>query len=172
MTESEMAAQQNRDEGILLSAPVVMDLIEAVHEKGAPFRFQARGHSMTPAIRDGDTITLSPLGDLLPGRGDVLAFRHPNQLQMLVHRVQRIRGNLFLIKGDNCSAADGWIPAENLLGFVTRVERNAKARFWPNRLKPHFWSTIYLFIYPAWPPMRRRMVRIWRRLQKAIRPVK
>ena len=160
---------KNMDEGISLSSPVIMELIEAVHEKGAPFCFQAWGPSMTPAIRAGDAITLSPLGGLEPRRGDVLAFRHPVYPQMLVHRVLRKKRDCFFIKGDNCSAADGWIPAENLLGFVTRVERNAKARFWPNRLKPHFWSTIYLFIYPAWPPMRRRMVRIWRWLRKAIR---
>lgn len=160
---------ENKDEGISLSAPVIMELIEAVHEKGAPFRFQARGYSMTPAIRDGDHITLAPLGNLLPGRGDVLAFRHPQRPQMLVHRVLREKGKCYFIKGDNCSVADGWIPAENILGIITRVERNGKARFWPNRLIPSFGTSLYLFFYSFWPPVRRRLVRIWRRLRKTIR---
>ena len=69
-------------DGISLSAPVIMELIEAVHEKGASFRFQAKGYSMTPAIRNGDVITVSPLRDIEPRRGDVVAFRHPDRPQL------------------------------------------------------------------------------------------
>jgi hypothetical protein len=162
----------NKDEGFSLSAPVIMELIEAVHERGCTFRFRARGYSMTPAIRDGDVITLSPIGSKMPGRGDVLAFRHPERAQMLVHRVLRKQEKCYFIKGDNCSEADGWVPAENLLGVITRVERKGKARSWPNRSKLSFWSEIYLFLYPLWPPVRRRLVRIWRRLRKLIHPGK
>lgn len=160
---------EHKDEGISLSAPVIMELIEAVHEKGAPFRFKANGYSMTPAIRNGDIITVSPLANLSIKRGDVVAFRHPERPQMLVHRVLRKKGDHFLIKGDNCPTVDGWIPAENILGLITRVERNGKARFWPNRSQPYFWLTLYLSLYPFWPPVHRQLVRIWHRLSKAIR---
>jgi signal peptidase I len=165
-----METCEYRDEGTSLSAPVMMELIEAVHEKGASFRFQAGGYSMTPAIRDGDIITLSPLGSRMPGRGDVLAFRHPERPQMLVHRVLRKKGNRFFIKGDNCSEADGWIPAENLLGLVTRRERQGKMLFWPNRSAPSFWTTLYLSVFPGWPPWRRRLAWTWRRLRKIVKP--
>jgi signal peptidase I len=167
-----MSALEYRDEGISLSAPVVMDLIEAVHEKGASFRFQARGFSMTPAIRDGDIITVSPLKNLLPRRGDVLTFRHPDRPQMLVHRVLRKKGNDFLIKGDNCSAADGWIPADHILGLITRVERHSKSRFWPNRSEPSFWTNYFLLFYPVWPPTRRVLTKGWHRLRKIIFPAR
>ena len=122
-----------RDEGISLSAPVIMELIEAVHEKGASFRFQAKGYSMTPSIRNGDVITVSPLRNIVPRRGDVVAFRHPERPQMLVHRVLHTQIKKYFIKGDNCPEADGWIVAENILGVITKVERQGKARFWPNR---------------------------------------
>jgi signal peptidase I len=171
VTKADLIAE-TKDEGTSLSAPVIMELIEAVHEKGAPFRFPARGYSMTPAIRDGDTITVSPLKGMTPGRGDVIAFRHPNQLQLLVHRVLKKSGNRFLMKGDNCPVSDGWIPVENLLGIITRVERQGKDRFWPNRSEPDFCSTIYLFIYPAWPPVRRVIFKSIRRLRKMICPGK
>ena len=151
---------EEKDEGISLSAPVIMELIEAVHEKGAPFRFQARGHSMTPAIRNGDNITLAPLGDIPIGRGYVLAFRHPERPQMLVHRVLRKKGDRFLIKGDNCFEADGWIPAENLLGLVMRVERQGKLVYWPDR--SHVWAYFYFRLYTLWPPVRRRLVQVYR----------
>ncbi|MBN1663791.1 MAG: S24/S26 family peptidase [Deltaproteobacteria bacterium] len=156
------------DNGISLSAPVIMELIEAVHEKGAAFRFQASGYSMTPAIRDGDVITVSPLKDIIPGRGDVLAFRHPEQPHMLVHRVLRKRGNHYLIQGDNCPGADGWIPAENILGLITCVERQGTVRFWPNRSKLSFWSNLYLSAYPLWPPLRRKLLGILRFLKRIV----
>jgi signal peptidase I len=161
-----------RDEGILLSAPVIMELIEAVHEKGASFRFQARGYSMTPAIRDGDIITVSPLQDFLPRRGDVLAFRHPEQPRMLVHRVLHVEKRKFFFKGDNCPEADGWMPAENILGLITKVERQGKARFWPNRLRLSSWANFYLVLYPLWPPVRRTLSKIGRRLRRSVKPGK
>ncbi len=153
------------EEGISLSAPVIMELIEAVHEKGASFKFQARGYSMTPAIRDGDVITVSPLKDILPRRGDVLAFRHPERPQMLVHRVLHTKAKKYFIKGDNCSEADGWVPAENILGLITNVERQGKVRFWPNRSQPSFGSNAYLLFYPLWPPVRRALAKAKRRLR-------
>lgn len=161
-----------REEGISLSAPVIMELIEAVHEKGASFRFQARGHSMTPAIRDSDVITVSPLGEIVPRRGDVLAFRHPERPQMLVHRVLHAHPSdkKFFIKGDGCPNADGWIPAENVLGLITRVERDGRARFWPNRSQASHLADVYLEFYPLWPPVRRVLARAWRWLRAAARP--
>jgi hypothetical protein len=150
---------EHQDDGISLSAPVIMELIEAVHEKGAPFRFQARGYSMKPAIRDGDQVTLSPLGDLPVGCGAVLAFRHPERPQMLVHRVLRKKGNRLFIRGDNAPDADGWIPVENILGLITRVERKGKTVFWPDRR--HAWARFYFRFYSVWPPTRRLLVRIY-----------
>jgi signal peptidase I len=152
-------------DGISVSAPFIMELIEAVHEKGVSFRFQARGYSMMPAIRDGDLITVSPLKDIIPRRGDVLAFRHPERPQMLVHRVLHAKAKKYFIKGDNCPEADGWIPAENILGLITKVERQGKTRFWPNRSQPSFGSNAYLLFYPLWPPMRRTLAKAWRRLR-------
>lgn len=161
MTAADLISEK-RDEGFSLSASMIMELIEAVHERGVPFRFQARGYSMTPAIRDGDVITVSPLGDSMPRRGDVVAFRHPERPQMLIHRVLHTREKNYYIKGDNSPEGDGWIPAENILGIITNVERNGKSRFWPNRLTPSAKSDLYLLFYPLWPPVRRVLVMIWR----------
>ncbi len=155
-------------DGISLTAPVIMELIEAVHEKGAAFRFQAKGHSMAPTIRDNDIITISPLGDIVPRRGDVLAFRHPERPQMLVHRVLHAKGKRYFVKGDNCPTADGWVPAENVLGLITSVERNGKKRFWPCHARPSPFANAYLQFYPLWPPIRRRLVRCWRWLHRPV----
>jgi signal peptidase I len=149
-----------------------MELIEAVHEKGAAFHFQAKGHSMTPAIRDGDFITISPLEELVPRRGDVIAFRHPERPQMLVHRVLHAEGRKFFLKGDNCPAADGWVPLENVLGLITQVERGERSRFWLTHAKPSPLANAYLEFYPLWPPVRRRLVKYWRWLRRPLGTVK
>ena len=110
-----------------------MELIEAVHEKGASFRFQAKGYSMTPAIRDGDVITVSPLeGHHAPPwrRGGFPPSR--TAADAGPPRAARERKKYY-IKGDNCPESDGWVPAENILGLITNVEHRGKARFWPNR---------------------------------------
>lgn len=151
------------DDGISLSAPVIIELIEAVHDKGASFRFQAKGYSMTPSIRNGDFITVSPLAGLFPGRGDVLAFRHPEMPQLLVHRVLGRKMDKLVMKGDSCPIADGVIPAENILGIVTRVERRGKTVFWPDRR--HIWARFYFLIYAFWPPVRRILIRGYRFLR-------
>ena len=59
---------------LFLAGPVFIGLLQTAMAKGAPFSFRARGSSMHPFIRDGDVITVSPLGEGSPGLGDVVAF--------------------------------------------------------------------------------------------------
>jgi hypothetical protein len=82
---------------------------------------------------------------------------------VLVHRVIRRKDTRFLLKGDNCSDADGWIPGEDILGLVTGVERGGKALFWPRRSDRTMQSRIHLFVYPCWILLRRRLA--WARLR-------
>ncbi len=110
-----------------LSGQALLDLMRAVLARGAPFRFCARGWSMAPFIRDGDVITVSPLQNGLPGVGDVIAFARPETGNLVVHRVVARRGTDSLVQGDSMPEyTDGMIPAENLLGRVTRVERDGR----------------------------------------------
>jgi hypothetical protein len=101
--------------------------MRAVLARGAAFRFCARGWSMAPLIRDGDVITVSPLGDGRPRLGDVVAYVRPAEGTPVVHRVVASRGTAWLIQGDSVpGCADGIIPSESLLGRVTRVERGGR----------------------------------------------
>ena len=110
-----------------LSGPALLELMCAVLARGVPFRFCARGWSMAPFIQDGDVITVAPLLGAQPGVGEVVAFIHPEAGNLVVHRVVARRGTTSFIQGDSVAEyADGFIPAENLLGRVTRVERNGR----------------------------------------------
>ena len=161
---NDMDKSEHWKESIPLSVPVLVELINAIHEKGASFRFQARGSSMIPAIRDGDVITLSPLGEKILRRGDVIAFRHPQHSRMLVHRMLRKKNNLIFVQGDNLYVADGWIAENRILGIVSRVERKEKSVYWPDRNR--LWGRLFFRLYTLWPPVRRRISRGYRFLKK------
>jgi len=107
----------------------LIELMRATLAKEVPFRFQARGFSMYPFIKDGDVITVSPMGEGLPGLGDVVAFVQREIEKLLVHRVIRRRANSYFMKGDDTTAGDSPVPAANVLGLVTRVERGRKRVF-------------------------------------------
>ena len=126
-TKPEFAVAKGSE--LSLSGPALVQLLRAVLGKGAPVRFRAKGFSMSPFIRNEDVVTLSPLQDASPGRGDVIAFVLHGTDKLCVHRVVGKKGNLYVTKGDNSSEADESVPRENVLGFVTRVERDGKEVF-------------------------------------------
>jgi signal peptidase I len=100
--------------------------MRAVLSRGVPFRFRARGGSMHPFVRDGDVVTVQPLGKSRIGAGDIVAFTHPGAGRLVVHRVAAGTGRGLLMKGDNAEYADGIVPLENVLGRVSRVERDGR----------------------------------------------
>ncbi|MEQ8171645.1 MAG: signal peptidase I [Candidatus Eremiobacterota bacterium] len=101
-------------------------LLQEFSGKGASLRFQARGGSMTPFIRHGDIITITPLTCSLR-TGDVVAFINPANNKLAVHRIIDTGKKFFIIKGDAFSRPDGVISEDNILGCVRKVERNGKS---------------------------------------------
>jgi len=116
-----------KEEGKLsFSGPVLLEFLKAVLDKGVPFRFRANGYSMSPFIRDGDIVTVSPLFDAALHLGDVVALSHPEIGRLVVHRVVGGKDFSYITKGDNASAEDGLVLREKILGLVTKVERNGE----------------------------------------------
>ena len=102
-------------------------LIRTATAAGHKFCFNAPGKSMEPLIRSGDKIFISPVEKDSIQLGDILAFVHPQDGRVLAHRVVRIGDGKFYCKGDNINAqSDGWIPWEDVLGRVERVQRDGK----------------------------------------------
>lgn len=97
---------------------------------GKSIRFQARGNSMRPLLRDGDTLLIKPLGSHLPIIGEVVLCNvHPERV--IVHRVigkRVIASRLeYLVHGDQALNPDGWISVEEILGRVVKIEREGKS---------------------------------------------
>jgi hypothetical protein len=101
----------------------LQELLKAVLERGMPFRFEARGHSMHPFIRDRDVVTVAPLPARPLLQGEIVAFRHPMSGALVLHRVREVRAEGLLVQGDNAQRSDGVIGEGDLLGLVTRAER-------------------------------------------------
>jgi hypothetical protein len=100
----------------------VAGLMAEVLGKGATFRFQASGFSMSPFIRNSDVITIAAApAHLHPG--EVAAFTHPGSDRLMVHRVVHVDRQGYLIRGDNLLEPDGYVTCANILGRVIRVER-------------------------------------------------
>ncbi len=109
-----------------IPGPTFTSLLKGVLGMGASFRFRANGVSMTPFIKQGDLVTLSPYAGSSPRLGDVAAFLFPGTEKLAIHRVVGRRENGYLLKGDNANAFDGVIPPENILARVKKVEREGK----------------------------------------------
>ena len=111
------------DSGLSLSGAALTDLLEAVVSRGSLLTLRAKGFSMSPFIKDGDMVTLSPLNRALPRMGDVVAYIHPAIKRVFIHRVVRKNGDSYLMKGDNSLEVDGPVRAAKILGLVKRVDR-------------------------------------------------
>lgn len=111
---------------LALSGDALLGLMKAVLDREVPFRFEARGTSMAPFIRDGDIVTVHPVGKRPLRKGDVVAFSEPMTDKLYVHRIIGESGSRYAIKGDNLSAPDGLIPGANILGVVVKVEREGR----------------------------------------------
>ena len=113
--------------GVLaLSGLDLQEFLRAVLARGAPIRFKAPGLSMHPSILDGDVVTVSPQCGREPRLGEVVAFCHPETRKLVVHRVLARRDGGYLLRGDNVPDADGLISSQDVLGRVTRVERDGR----------------------------------------------
>ena len=163
-------------DSLYLHAEDLIALIASTLQKGATFRFKAKGFSMIPFIKNNDVVTISPLSKIpsllgmpvaviKPGsmigtvsspaiesrshlKKGLLWLRHSLPLTMIsiyperslplrqagvaeetklaVHRIVGTYRDNYIVKGDNVFTIDGSIPINNILGYVSKVERNGK----------------------------------------------
>lgn len=113
----------------LFSAQEIGEIVKEVLGYGADFRFQARGWSMAPFIRDGDILTISRLKNSRIKIGQIVAVVDPERKRMMVHRIVRRKGRHYVVKGDNLLSSDGSFSSYEILGVVTKIERGNRVIF-------------------------------------------
>jgi len=104
--------------------PRFMRVLETLLSGGQPVRFRAPGWSMYPTIRDGDAITVVPLGPSPVRVGDVVLYRKGPAA--IAHRVIGVRPAGFVMRGDAARTCDGPIEPAQVLGRVSAIERNGR----------------------------------------------
>jgi len=88
-------------------------------------RFTATGSSMSPFIRTGDTLKISPLDGKRPVFGLVLAFRSSINRRLMVHRLVAKKDSHWILRSDSyVNRMQNVVPAEALLGVVAHIERS------------------------------------------------
>lgn len=137
------------------SSERLAELMQSCLAVGNPFSFQAKGFSMSPFIKEGDEVTVSPLPDTGVDFGQVAAFKPAGNNGLAIHRVIGTRNDGYLLKGDNLVDPDGFVPRENLLGVVTAIRRGGQRIFFglgPERCAIAFFSRkkILPFIFGFW----------------------
>lgn len=101
-----------------LAANVIVDLLS----RGHSVRFQARGDSMHPIIRNDDYLQVEPHDASTITRGDVVLTL--SERGLTVHRVVDIDGDVIVTRGDNAAAPDAALHTSRILGRVSYVERD------------------------------------------------
>jgi signal peptidase I len=111
------------------SSAAFAELSAEILRAGVALRFRARGASMSPLVRDGDVLLVRPVEPSSVQIGDLvlctLGSGEPGRV--VVHRVVRRQagpdGLRFTVQGDQVSRPDGVIPAAQVYGRVTAIER-------------------------------------------------
>lgn len=123
------------------------DFVQEFIAQGQSFRFQARGGSMWPTIKDGELLHIQPIGKNSLRRGDIVLFNQGGRLK--AHRIVALQTEHVVTRGDACADSDGLVPQSDILGLVTAKEcsetgrivstvgRSAQLRFMPRQLRRH-----------------------------------
>jgi hypothetical protein len=86
--------------------------------QGQPVTVRPRGHSMTGKVDDVDTVTVEPLGERAPRRGDVVLCTVRGREYL--HLVKAAQGERSLI-GNTRGGVNGWVGRGAIFGVATRV---------------------------------------------------
>ncbi|NQT35523.1 S24/S26 family peptidase [bacterium] len=106
-----------------ISGESLLSVMKDVLAREKPFRFLARGYSMFPFIRDADVITVHAMTGISPSVGDVVAFIHPRNGRLVIHRLIKKSCDDYLVKGDNSVEPAEVASLEHIIGIIRAVER-------------------------------------------------
>jgi hypothetical protein len=88
--------------------------------KDQPVRIGGMGRSMTPFIREHDTVLLMPNSARPVAVGDVVLI-DLGERGLALHRIVERRAGRYLLKGDGNESADGWFPRESILARACAI---------------------------------------------------
>jgi hypothetical protein len=114
-----------KDRTETLSRSRLHQLLHQLLDEGLAVEIKAAGASMSPFVRAGDLLTLTPRGRRAVRRGDVVAFLVDGG-SLVIHRVVAAEGAAVRTRGDALGRGDRPVAAADVLGIVVRVERRGR----------------------------------------------
>lgn len=103
------------------------ELAATLLTNGKALRFKAKGFSMHPLVRNDDILMVNPVNPQDIRLADAVMFTNDFGRAVL-HRVIRKKHQdgiwFFWLQGDQAHSIDGIIPQEQILGKLTRLERD------------------------------------------------
>ena len=139
------------------------ELIKIQLEEGGRAELMVTGSSMHPLFHSRrDKVILSPRVAKKP---DVILYRRDNGAYIL-HRIVRVKGNMFIVTGDNQWQLEDVRPDQVL----------AVVEGWYHKGKYHtsdeLWYKLYVCFWVGCLPLRRPILALRRRLGKLVRKIK
>jgi signal peptidase I len=149
-------AERGRE--VNLETPDFLEHTRQLLARSIPVQIRMSGSSMSPALEDGDTITVEPIPDSNIKAGDIVLYQSRYDTAV-IHRVVRIDRSsterMIVTRGDATSQNDIAIPEHRVLGRVKLIDRagvsikmeapkrriGAMLLGWLDRLR--FWSRRY-----------------------------
>ena len=116
--------------------------------QGESVEIFVKGKSMAPYLKDEeDKIVLSPLQPTEPKKGDIVLFLHSEQY--LLHRVIKIKENVFITQGDGVIKNQEEISLSNITGIVRFIIRPSGKCVSVNDLNHRIYWRCWLFFRPV-----------------------
>lgn len=117
-------AERGRE--VTLETPDFLEQARQLLSRSLPVELRMSGSSMSPAIEDGDVITIEPIADEPVRQGDIVLYQSRYDTAV-IHRVIRIERNqserTVTTRGDSASQSDSPVPLHRVIGRVKLIER-------------------------------------------------
>jgi signal peptidase I len=124
MRAYEIQAERGRE--VTLETPDFLEQARQLLSRSLPVELRMSGSSMSPAIEDGDIITLEPVTEEPIKQGDIVLYQSRMDTAV-IHRIIRLERSsserCIVTRGDAASHHDSPVPLHRILGRVKRVER-------------------------------------------------
>ncbi|MEK6325886.1 MAG: signal peptidase I [Acidobacteriota bacterium] len=124
MRAYEIKAERGRE--VTLETPDFLEQARQLLSRSLPVELRMSGSSMSPAIEDGDIITLEPVSEEPVKQGDIVLYQSRMDTAV-IHRIIRLERSsserCIVTRGDAASHNDSPVPLHRILGRVKRVER-------------------------------------------------
>lgn len=141
----------------ILSLEELFPVIDEVISSGGEFRLYPRGVSMLPILRQGiDSVVLVALDPV--AENDMILYKRDNG-QFVLHRVVKIKGDEYIMCGDNQTELEYGIRRQHLLARVAYFYRDSERVCSDNKEYQKYIKSL---------PKRRR----WRKIKTRLATIK